>query len=58
MGLCFSVPKSIKTPPSLLNMYKSLSSDPEIKNFKKPSHGDLSNWAKQGVFLLNDILTV
>lgn len=39
-------------------MYKSLGGDPDIKNFKKPNHGDLSNWARQGVLLLNDILTV
>jgi uracil DNA glycosylase len=34
MGICFSVPKSVKTPPSLKNMYKVLSTDPAIKNFK------------------------
>jgi len=58
MGLCFSVPKGIKTPPSLLNIYKSLESDPKIKNFKRPNHGDLTKWATQGVFLLNAVLTV
>eukprot|EP00331_Platyophrya_macrostoma_P003785 CAMPEP_0176408264 /NCGR_PEP_ID=MMETSP0127-20121128/1857_1 /TAXON_ID=938130 /ORGANISM="Platyophrya macrostoma, Strain WH" /LENGTH=269 /DNA_ID=CAMNT_0017787535 /DNA_START=34 /DNA_END=843 /DNA_ORIENTATION=+ len=58
MGLCFSVPKGIPTPSSLQNVYKSLCTDPKIKGFKKPSHGDLTKWAKQGVFLLNTILTV
>ena len=58
-GLCFSVPKGIKTPPSLLNIYKSLESDPDLtKKFKRPNHGDLTKWATQGVFLLNNILTV
>ncbi|MFN0216109.1 MAG: uracil-DNA glycosylase [Saprospiraceae bacterium] len=54
-GLCFSVPKGVKTPPSLLNIYK------EIKNslgFEAPLHGDLSAWADQGVLLLNAMLTV
>ncbi|MDX1912655.1 MAG: uracil-DNA glycosylase [Saprospiraceae bacterium] len=55
MGLCFSVPKGVKTPPSLLNIYK------EIKNslgIEAPAHGDLSRWADQGVLLLNAMLTV
>ena len=46
MGLCFSVPKTVPAPPSLKNMYKSLNSDPKIKNFKTPKHGDLSKWAE------------
>lgn len=55
MGLCFSVPKGVKTPPSLVNIYK------EIKNslgIAPPPHGDLSQWASQGVLLLNAMLTV
>lgn len=56
MGLSFSVPKSIKIPPSLINIYEELSTD--IIGFKKPNHGDLTGWAKQGVLLLNDTLTV
>lgn len=55
MGLCFSVPRGVKTPPSLVNIYK------EIKNslgIAPPPHGDLSDWAKQGVLLLNAMLTV
>lgn len=55
MGLCFSVPQGVKTPPSLQNIYK------EIKNslgIAPPGHGDLTHWAQQGVLLLNAILTV
>lgn len=55
-GLAFSVPKNKNIPPSLRNIYKELNSD-----FKKKyifNHGCLENWAKQGVFLLNSILTV
>jgi len=55
MGLSFSVPRGIKVPPSLRNIYQELHSDLGIA---KPSHGDLSAWAKQGVFLLNAMLTV
>ncbi len=55
MGLSFSVPKKIKTPPSLKNIYKEMHQDIE---FEIPSHGDLSPWAQQGVLLLNAILTV
>lgn len=55
MGLSFSVPKGIKIPPSLKNIYKELSLDTE---FKIPSHGDLTGWVDQGVFLLNAFLTV
>jgi len=58
MGLSFSVPKGIKVPPSLQNIYKSLESDPSIKGYKRPGHGDLTKWAEQGVFLLNAVLTV
>jgi len=59
MGLSFSIPKGVKVPPSLSNIYKALENDPNV-NFKTPNpkHGDLSAWAKQGVLLLNAILTV
>ena len=40
------------------NIYTSIATDPQIKNFVKPRHGNLTNWALQGVFLLNTILTV
>lgn len=55
MGLSFSVPKGIKIPPSLVNIYKELSSDIGIKT---PSTGDLIPLTKEGVFLLNTTLTV
>ena len=55
MGLSFSVPKGVRTPPSLKNIYKELESDLGIPI---ASHGDLTAWAKQGVFLLNAMLTV
>jgi len=55
-GLSFSVQKGITIPPSLRNIYKELSSD--IPGFVAPNHGDLTEWAKQGVLLLNASLTV
>ncbi len=55
-GLCFSVPDGVSPPPSLQNIYKEISSDLGIK--KDFSQGNLENWAKQGVFLLNTILSV
>ena len=55
MGLAFSVPKGVKLPPSLRNIYKELHSDLGIDS---ASHGDLTTWAKQGVLLLNTSLTV
>ncbi|MBQ4888778.1 uracil-DNA glycosylase [Shewanella sp. MMG014] len=55
-GLCFSVQRGIKTPPSLVNIYKELQQD--INGFVTPDHGDLSEWAKQGVLMLNTVLTV
>jgi uracil-DNA glycosylase len=58
MGLCFSVPKSVKCPPSLKNIYKCIKNDKKIQGFKVPQHGDLTKWAEQGVFLLNTVLTV
>lgn len=55
-GLCFSVLPGVKTPPSLVNMYKELAQD--IDGFKVPPHGYLQSWAEQGVLLLNTVLTV
>ncbi len=54
-GLAFSVNKGIKIPPSLRNFYKELEDDLGIH---APKHGDLTEWAKQGVLLLNSVLTV
>ena len=55
-GLCFSVLPGVKTPPSLVNIYKELASD--IPGFQIPNHGTLTSWAKQGVLMLNTVLTV
>ncbi|MBB6128701.1 uracil-DNA glycosylase [Mucilaginibacter lappiensis] len=55
-GLSFSVQKGIATPRSLINIYKELQTD--IPGFKIPAHGNLEDWAKQGVLLLNATLTV
>ncbi|CAB3403554.1 unnamed protein product [Caenorhabditis bovis] len=55
-GLSFSVKKGVKPPPSLKNIYKELEAD--IEGFKRPDHGYLVGWAKQGVFMLNATLTV
>ncbi len=54
-GLAFSVNKGVKVPPSLRNIYKELADD---LNIAIPIHGDLQSWAKQGVLLLNSVLTV
>ena len=54
-GLSFSVPTGIKIPPSLMNIYKELNTD---VNKDIPSHGLLEDWARQGVLLLNSVLTV
>ena len=54
-GLCFSVHPGIEIPPSLVNIYKELSSD---LGCYIPNNGDLTYWAKQGVMLLNTVLTV
>jgi len=54
-GLSFSVPKGIKIPPSLRNIYKEIQSDIGIN---PPNHGYLQSWAQQGVLLLNSVLTV
>ncbi|MCX2717149.1 uracil-DNA glycosylase [Helicobacter sp. MIT 21-1697] len=55
MGLSFSVPRGMPIPPSLKNIYAELSQSLHIT---PPSHGDLSGWARQGVLLLNAILSV
>ncbi|MEO6850214.1 MAG: uracil-DNA glycosylase [Mucilaginibacter sp.] len=55
-GLSFSVQKGIAIPRSLNNIYKELATD--ISGFKMPVHGNLEEWAKQGVLLLNATLTV
>ena len=55
-GLCFSVNGEVSVPPSLKNIYKEIKSDIGIK--KDFANGNLENWGKQGVFLLNAILTV
>jgi uracil-DNA glycosylase len=54
-GLCFSVPDGVRPPPSLVNIYKELQSDLGIA---PPAHGFLEHWARQGVLLLNSVLTV
>ncbi len=54
-GLCFSVQQGVPPPPSLVNIFKELKEDIGIDI---PSHGNLSKWAQQGVFLLNASLTV
>ena len=54
-GLCFSVHKGIRIPPSLVNIYKELNAD---LGCPIPDHGDLTKWAKEGVLLLNTVLTV
>jgi uracil-DNA glycosylase len=56
MGLSFSVPDGIKIPPSLVNIFRELSTD--IKGFKTPKSGNLTKWAQQGVLLMNCALTV
>ncbi|MFN7116686.1 MAG: uracil-DNA glycosylase, partial [Saprospiraceae bacterium] len=55
MGLSFSVPKGVRMPPSLKNIFQELQEDVGIT---MPSTGDLTPWAEQGVFLLNAMLTV
>lgn len=54
-GLCFSVRPEVPPPPSLVNMYKELQSDLDIP---PANHGFLEHWARQGVLLLNSVLTV
>jgi uracil-DNA glycosylase len=54
-GMCFSVKPGIKAPPSLVNMFKELHAD---LGCKIPKHGYLEAWARQGILLLNAVLTV
>ena len=55
-GYCFSVKKGIVPPPSLVNIFKEIRDDVGIDNLGK--HGELTKWAKEGVLLLNNVLTV
>lgn len=54
-GLCFSVRKDVKTPPSLKNIYKEMHAD---LGLDPVTHGNLQAWADQGVLMLNNVLTV
>ena len=54
-GLCFSVRKGVRVPPSLVNIFQEIQSDLEVP---VPKHGELTAWAEQGVLLLNTCLTV
>lgn len=54
-GLCFSVQPGVRTPPSLVNIYKEMETDLGIS---RANHGFLEHWAEQGVLLLNAVLTV
>ena len=54
-GLCFSVQRGVPPPPSLVNIFKELETD---LGLLRPKHGFLDHWAKQGVLLLNSVLTV
>tara|TARA_B100001146_G_scaffold88428_1_gene78426 strand:+ start:211 stop:876 length:666 start_codon:yes stop_codon:yes gene_type:complete len=54
-GLCFSVRRDVDVPPSLQNIYKEMQSDIGLL---PPPHGNLESWARQGVLLLNSVLTV
>jgi uracil-DNA glycosylase len=54
-GLCFSVPRGITPPPSLVNIFKEIQTDMGIP---VPAHGNLEAWAREGVLLLNATLTV
>jgi uracil-DNA glycosylase len=54
-GLCFSVRKGVRPPPSLQNIFKELHEDLDVP---APSHGELTSWAEQGVLLLNTVLSV
>jgi uracil-DNA glycosylase len=54
-GLCFSVQRGVRAPPSLINIYKEMKTD---LGLDPPPHGNLESWAQQGVLLLNSVLTV
>ena len=55
-GLCFSVKKPVRAPPSLKNMFKLLETD--YPGFVTPNHGYLESWARQGVLMVNAAMTV
>lgn len=55
-GLCFSVKQGVEPPPSLKNIFKEIDSDLGI--VQPPHYGELTSWAKQGVLMLNTVLTV
>ena len=55
-GLCFSVKPGVRVPGSLRNIFKELQSD--IEGFRVPNNGYLASWAKQGILMLNTVLTV
>lgn len=59
MGLCFSVNQKKKyVPKTLIELYRNLERNEDVEfKFPDPLHGDLTNWAKQGVFMLNTCLT-
>lgn len=54
-GLCFSVKRGVTPPPSLKNIFKEIHDDLGIE---PPNHGELTKWTKEGVLLLNTVLTV
>lgn len=54
-GLCFSVQRGVRPPPSLVNIFKEMKAD---LGLDPPRHGNLTHWAEQGVLLLNSVLTV
>lgn len=54
-GLCFSVKKGVALPPSLVNIYKEITDDTGVT---MPPYGELTGWARQGILLLNTVLTV
>ena len=56
-GLCFSVPRGVDPPPSLVNIFKEIRADLQLPAEEFP-HGNLQSWADQGVLLLNSVLTV
>ena len=56
-GLCFSVQKGVQLPPSLKNIFKEVVDEYPDREIKYP-HGNLTGWARQGVLLLNSVLTV
>jgi len=56
-GLCFSVRRGVNLPPSLVNIYKEIMRDLSLPG-ELFTHGDLTSWARQGVLLLNSVLTV